>query len=128
MSHVNDTIRQIKELVPQVHHTNTGPSSRSKRGIFDFVGEFSKTLFGTATTGDLNILAGHMNQLTAKTATMAKLLSQHEQQFSSFISTTDDRFNNVLHGVAKNHEIIEILARQMNVTFDSLEEAYMNMV
>ena len=57
LASVNETIHQISQLVPH-HHVNTQKpfphsfiaNSRSKRGIFDFIGDISSSLFGTATS------------------------------------------------------------------------------
>lgn len=60
----NKTIKHIHALVP---NSNTLKTMKAKRAILSFVGSLSKTLFGTATMDDVNILARHINQLTRTT-------------------------------------------------------------
>lgn len=56
-SHVSKTLEFLKSVVP--YHKN---QSKSKtRSLLPFVGSLSKSLFGTATMDDVNILASYIN-------------------------------------------------------------------
>lgn len=47
---------------------------RQARALLPFIGSLSKSIFGTATMDDVNILAGHINALNSKTEKIAKAL------------------------------------------------------
>lgn len=56
--------------------------AKSKRAILGFVGSLSKTLFGTATMDDVNILAQHINALTSRAILLTKAVTQHSNHES----------------------------------------------
>ena len=95
---LNSTVETIKKLVPKldVH------KSRSRRSLLPFIGQFSKSLFGTATVDGVNILAKHMNAITKRTRQMASLLAQHEDDLSSFVTTANHRMDNLMKGIKEN--------------------------
>ena len=45
------------EIIPAKNEPMSDPKGRSKRAILRFVGQLPKTIFGTATTDDVHILA-----------------------------------------------------------------------
>lgn len=73
-SHVNETLKNIHSLMPKSDILRT---MKTKRALLSFVGSLSKSLFGTATMDDVNILARHINQLTRTTILISKTLQQH---------------------------------------------------
>ncbi|XP_071098997.1 uncharacterized protein [Haliotis cracherodii] len=72
--------------------------------ILSFVGSLSKTLFGTATIDDVNLLAKHINALTYPN--LSNVLKQHSSHLSSFMKLVDNRFKNALKGVKANHDAL----------------------
>lgn len=67
--------------------------------MLPFVSELSKSIFGVATTNDVNILAQHVNQLTKNNNKVAKVLERYGGDFSSFVSHIDDRLSNAIKGM-----------------------------
>lgn len=95
-SHLDTTKRLVYDLIPQI----TNPiNSRSKRALLPFVGELSKSIFGVATTNDVNLLAQHINQLTKNNNKVAKVLERYGGDFSSFDSHIDDWLSNAIKGM-----------------------------
>lgn len=77
-NHLDTSKRFIYDLIPQI----TNPiNSRSKRALLPFVGELSKSIFGVATTNNVNILAQHVNQLTKNNNKVAKVLGRYGEIF-----------------------------------------------
>ena len=72
MASVNSTVHQIHILLPQAHvpppttFIGSSWSSKRKRGLFDFIGQISKSLFGTATSDEIATLQRHMQTLNNK--------------------------------------------------------------
>ena len=58
-------------------------SLKGKRNWFGAIGKLSKTIFGTATEDDTNLLARHINKLKEETANVIHAVQQHEQDLSS---------------------------------------------
>jgi len=60
-------------LFQEDHHKHSRKRGRSKRAILSFVGQLSKTIFGTATMDDVNILTDQINALTTKTIKLSNI-------------------------------------------------------
>ena len=89
MASVNSTVHHIHDLVPTTELPQERKfigRSRSKRGLFDFVGKISKSLFGTATSGDIEALKRHMQVLNNNNVKLAEAMANHFS-FGEFIFT-----------------------------------------
>ena len=75
----NETLQTIRNFIPQ---TKIVGNNRQSRVLLPFVGSLSKSIFGTATMDDVNIL----NAMNIKTENIAKALQQNGAHLSSFIS------------------------------------------
>lgn len=73
--------------------------SRSKLVLLPLVGELSKSIFGVATTNDVNVLTQHINQLTRNNNKVAKALKRYGGDFSSFVTHIDQRLSNAMKGM-----------------------------
>lgn len=129
MANLNATVHDIHMLIPQSHlprpKSFIGSSrSRSKRGIFDFVGQISKSLFGTATSDDIATLQRHMQTLNRNNAQIAHTMAIQEKHLSSFISTVDARFNNIVSAVKKNHQDTVALTDLLHSSVDTVEHEF----
>ena len=118
---LNHTVQTIKSLVPERQLTNNGRNSRS---ILPFVGDLSKTLFGTATFEDVQIFAKHINALNKLTTNVVKTVQQHENDMSSYIKTVDERITNVVSGIKENEIAITHIQSQLFESFDNLERSF----
>lgn len=117
-SRLNDTLDTMMELIPEtkIH------KSRSKRSLLPFIGKLSKGLFGTATMEDVNILAKHMNKLPQVSIGLSKALAQHEDHMSSFISSANDRMDNLVNGIEDNMLAIKFIQSEIYSTKSNLEQ------
>ena len=82
MASVNSTVHHIHDLVPTTELPQERKfigRSRSKRGLFDFVGKISKSLFGTATSGDIEALKRHMQVLNNNNVKLAEAMANQDQ-------------------------------------------------
>lgn len=84
-------------------HNNILSHPDQNEDFFYFVGEISKSLFGTTTSADITTLQRHMQVLNKNNVKLAKAMVHQDQHLSSFINTVDKRFSNVLAAVKKNH-------------------------
>lgn len=119
----NETIKSIHNMIPQTKITS---NQRQTRALLPFIGSLSKSIFGTATMDDVNILSGHINALNRKTEKLAEALEQHGAHLSSFISLTDKRMKNLVHGIKANADYITSVATSFNNKLFDLESAFTN--
>lgn len=127
MASLNSTVYQIHNLVPssQLNERNQHLTfSRSKRGLFDFIGKISKSLFGTATSDDIATIKRHMQVLNKNNAKVVKAMAQQEKHLSSFISTVNARFDNMMDAVSQNHRDSVALSKLVHTSIDALEHEF----
>ena len=124
MNEFNLTVKTIRDLIPE---TSFKSNKRKQRSLLPFIGSLSKSLFGTATLDDVNILASHINALNRETNKIAVALKQHGEHLSSFITIADKRMNNLMKGIKTNSMAISTMSEMVNKKFLNIEQAYMNM-
>lgn len=120
---LNDTIETVRKLIPESGRIK----GRGKRSLLPFIGQFSKSLFGTATTDDLNILARHINELTRRTMKIANSLEQHGTHMSSFMSKANTRMDNLMKGIKNNEMAITYVHGQIQTSFRNLQSNFEQM-
>ena len=120
---LSNTIDTIHRLVP---HT-TIQKSRSSRSLLPFLGQFSKTLFGTATMDDINTLAKHINVLTERSHELGEALAQHGDHFSSYINTANKRMDNLMKGIENNEMEIKYVQTQIQTVASSIQTTFTHM-
>ncbi|CAC5369234.1 unnamed protein product [Mytilus coruscus] len=112
---INHTVHTIHALVPQVTSSILSETkSRTRRGLFDFIGSISKSLFGTATVDDVRNLARHINVIAKHNNKLAAAMAKHDEMLTSYMTQTDKRFENVIDAVKTNFEAIENSTNQIN--------------
>ena len=121
--HLSTTLSAIKTLIPQ---TNLIKNKRKTRSLLPFIGSLSKGLFGTATMDDVNMLAGHINELNRRTSKLALAMEQHGKRLSSFMSLMDNRTSNLIEGLKVNSLKIDALARTFSKNLIQVEYAMSN--
>ena len=110
---INQTVDMVHKLVGHVSlDTPSKTETRLRRGLFDFIGSISKSLFGTATVQDVNRLAKHVNILIHRNNEFAKDLAHHDELLSSYMSKTNQRFDNIISGIQNNYEGIQNLTQE----------------
>ena len=79
---------------------------RNKRGLFDIVGKVSKSLFGTATTEDAQILANHIKQIEKKEAISQSYFEVIQDNLQSFMIKSTARADLLDRTIKMNMEYI----------------------
>lgn len=120
---LNNTIRTVRRLIPETKIQK----SRSARSLLPFIGQFSKTLFGTATLDDVNTLAKHINALSKKTNELGQALTQHGAHFSSFISSANKRMDNLMKGIQTNEMAIKYVQTQIQTVTSNIQTTFTHM-
>ena len=111
----------IKSLIPATELTHRG-----YRSFLPFIGSLSKTLFGTATMEDVNLLANHINALNSRTRQFAAAMQHTENRLSSFISVVDEKTHNLLKGIELNSAVIANVTKVFNAKFITMENILTN--
>ena len=121
---LNHTIETIKHLVPEREQASKG---RTTRSVLPFVEDLSKTLFGTATWDDVQLLAKHINALNKLTRNVVKSVQQHEDNMSSYLKTVDETITNIMQRIKENELAITDIQSQLFESFENLERSFTSM-
>lgn len=112
------TIDKVDQLIPVTKTSHTG---RTTRSLLPFVADLSKSIFGTATEHDVQILAQHMNQLIRKMQLTDRAIRRHGQHISSYMHDVNDRLDKAMYAVKENH-------RAVNHLFDKMQKSISNSI
>ena len=124
-------LNRVRKLLAHPHPTQhikpvTSPykQRRSKRGLFDFVGSLSRTLFGTATVADVNSLKDVVNRLIADRSALSHEVSdlisvvntsrQYIQTNADHIFQLQNHTKTLFEHVLKNEKTLHHLGRRLN--------------
>ncbi|KAK3097873.1 hypothetical protein FSP39_014042 [Pinctada imbricata] len=122
LSNFNETMKTIRRLIPESRFGK----DRNLRSLLPFIGQLSRGLFGTATMDDVNIMAGHINEIAKRTNGLVKAIEEHGKHLSSFISIADKRMTNLMSGIKANNKQISGLARVVNLKLINLQYTILN--
>ena len=104
-------ILQLKEEYNLILPDTKSP--RRARGLFNIVGEISKSLFGTATTKDQDVLTTHIEDITDRTSNVNERLTSLEDSLGSYLvqQTTHDEL--IERAMTINEQYINLTAIQL---------------
>lgn len=100
---------QIISLVPYMSLPDS--TSRSKRSLLPFIGQLSKSLFGTASMGDIQLLASKILALKQRQDGILSNAQQFSGHLASYVQSTNDRIDGITEGMKENHIAIENLEK-----------------
>ena len=120
LTRIATSTSNLKQLLPE--HVAAPQPSRRKRSFLPFFGEISKTLFGTATTADVDNLKRSLQRLQHQNNRMTTAFEHQLEHFSSFLTSTDQRITNAFSAVSANHQEILLLHEQFNSSILQLEQ------
>ncbi len=110
---VTDALDLIYDLIP---NSDQPKKQRTARAIFSFIGRWSKAVFGTSTTKDLEILQRHMMAMNSNNEALSHEFQEHVKLMTSFMTSTDDRINEAMIGISDNHNVINSLISDLQQT------------
>lgn len=94
-------LQQMKRILVQLS-AKPQPSSKRRRGIFNFVGEVSKVLFGTLDERDAAYYTEQISKMEEDQSQFLKITQQHITLMRSTIAAV----NGTLEDVAKNEKML----------------------
>ena len=118
-----ETKEQLSNLFDFVHVNvpKINVRTRTQRSLLPFIGGLSKSLFGTATTADVKLLASHITALNRRTGKMLHVLEQHGRHLSSYMTMANRRMDNLKTGIVQNFHAINNLTKVFSVQLSSLD-------
>ena len=96
-------------------------NSRQARGLFNFVGKISKTLFGTLDDEDAKFYHEHKERLEQGTNTLTQLMKQQLMIVKSVLCTFNETLTDVEYNEIKMAEGLKQLQRHVNTFGTQLE-------
>ena len=113
-------ISLAKEVMPRDFQEL--PRARSRRSLLPFIGDLSHSLFGTATTKDVNRLKAHIVSLENRQETMAQQFQKYSDDLSSFMSISNHRISTMKTSITDNHKAIVTMAKLFTSVTHNVED------
>ena len=89
-------------------------SPRRARGLFNIVGEVSKSLFGTATTKDRDVLSRHIAEISSTSVSNEDRINSLEDTLGSFLKKRSLHDRLVENGIALVEDYANLTARRLH--------------
>ena len=99
--------------------TSTSPSCKilkSQLQLLPFIGNITHRLFGTATIKDVQILQQHIRAMEMQQHKLDRAFLTHVDGFSSYMSNTDTRIDNLMKGIKNNFDFSTQITRRMTIS------------
>ena len=117
-------IKDINEAVEAIDHMlrspieldNLNSTRRAREPMLGFVGKLSRGLFGTATTGDVALLAAKMNQAISKINKHTEATDDQFNILQSALNHSSAAITNLQKGLMLNFNMVTELAEWQNET------------
>ena len=120
---LNDTLDTVYKLIPE----SAQIKGRGKRSLLPFPGQLSRSIFGTATLADINVLARHINELSHRTMKISNAIEQHGAHMSSFMEKANKRMDNLMTEVKNNEIAITYIHTQLQTSIRDLQNHFEQM-
>ena len=104
-------IKKVYDIIPEVELDHV--DSRSKRSFLPFIGQLSKSLFGTATEKDVEMLAGDVSDIIRQTHKLENAFKYQSKGLASFMTIVDRRITNAAKEIIDNHKVITAMGREL---------------
>ena len=109
---IHAELKNIDVTLPEANVTQH--ASRRRRAIFSFIGDISKSLFGTATETEVNQLNSHIAGIQKMTRLNTGEIHKLGTTLESFVKTENERTQAVLHAVELNNEAISVMQSEFS--------------
>lgn len=120
MNRFNNTLGSALDLVREEDLIRFNSSARSKRALLPIIGDWSKSLLGTATQHDVKSLAAHIKALHKQDEMYSTGFQCFGHHFQSITRHQDARLNNAFTAITDNHAAIEELGAKEDRTINYL--------
>ena len=94
--------QEFDQLIPDVG------SPRRARGLLNIVGDISKSLFGTATVKDQDVLKKHMEEISSMTEENANRITSLEDSLGSYLTKRSEHDELIEKAIQLNQEYINM--------------------
>lgn len=91
-----------------------GKPKRTKRGLVNFVGDISKTLFGTLSNSDLDYIDGELDKLYTDNKNIATALTNHTKILKSLLDSSSADYKGLINRFNEEEETALKLTKSVN--------------
>ena len=98
---IQNILMNINNLLP----VYSGENGRIRqRSLLPFIGDFSKSLFGTATSGDMEALAKHIDEIAVTQNRVTETIKKTVGDMTSYMTLNNKRFDAIVENL---HDIVD---------------------
>ena len=116
----NDTANNLESLKSKINmlvpEASLNDINRNQRALLPFIGSLSKSLFGTASASDIQLLQDHINELIKDQNTLKNNFQEHTTDMTSYMKTVNDRVDTALKGIQLNHDELNNYLHTMTIS------------
>lgn len=117
ISKIEENMDLVKSLIPARIN-----KQRRARGLLNFVGSVQKTLFGVATSSDIDQLQSNIDAYAKVAQLTTNEVRKTEKSLGSFMNLTDERITEAVASITDNQKKIDDLFQEAGHTNMKLDE------
>ena len=120
---LNDTLETVYRLIHESAHFK----GRGKRSLLPFLGQLSRSMIGTATVDDTNVLSRHTNELSRRNIKISHTIEPHGAHMSSFMEKAYKRMDNLMKRDKSNEMAVTYIHTQLQISIRDLQSSFEQM-
>lgn len=111
---INGTVHSLEYLLPKFS------TNHNKRDApLGFIGDLASSLFGVATTKQLNTVIHHINNIYHAEGTLSDQFAKTTNQFHSYMSINDKRIDHLVHALSsQRQQLVSLLRTSATVEYN----------
>lgn len=124
MDDINDGVLKFLSCVSKTLHLFSGKTRKQRNAPLFFIGDISKSIFGTATVADLKAVVDRVDQIIRLDSNITKTLQSHVDIFKTFMTIENERYNNMKEAINQTRENLKAIQKTVKTIPDELEKTY----
>lgn len=121
---INYEVFKFLSFVSKTLNSFSGKTRKQRNAPLSFIGDISKSIFGTATMADLKAVVDRVDQIIRLDSNITTTLQSHVDIFKTFMTIENERYNNMKEAINQTRENLKAIQETAKTIPDELEKTY----
>lgn len=121
---INYEVSKFLSFVSKTLNSFSGKTRKQRNAPLSFIGDISKSIFGTATVADLKAAVVRVDQIIRLDSNITTTLQSHVDIFKTFMTIENERYNNMKEAINRTRENLKPFQKDAKTIPDELEKTY----
>lgn len=108
---INYVVSKLLSFVSKTLNSFSGKTRKQRNAPLSFIGDISKSIFGTATVADLKAVVVRVDQIIRLDSNITTTLQSHIDIFNTFMTIENERYNNMNEAINRTRENLKAIQK-----------------